>query len=104
MVAGRPTFTGSRSQKGNEISTKTGLRVGRQGFDSREGQGIFFGTASRPSLGPIKPPIPWVPGALSPRVKRQGREAYHSPPSSGEVRNAWSYTSIVHINWGMVLR
>jgi hypothetical protein len=24
-------------------------------------------------------------GAVSPRVKRQGREAYHSPPASAEV-------------------
>jgi hypothetical protein len=24
---------------------------------------------------------------------RQGREADHSPPSSAEVKNAWSYTS-----------
>jgi hypothetical protein len=26
-------------------------------------------------------------------VKRPGREADHSPPSSAEVKNAWSYTS-----------
>jgi hypothetical protein len=25
-------------------------------------------------------------------VKRPGREVYHSPPSSAEVKNAWSYT------------
>jgi hypothetical protein len=35
----------------------------------------------------------WVPGALSLGVKRPGREADHSPPSSTEVNNAWSYTS-----------
>jgi hypothetical protein len=29
----------------------------------------------------------------SPRVKRPGCEADHSPPSSAEVKNAWSYTS-----------
>jgi hypothetical protein len=28
-------------------------------------------------------------------VKRPGREADHSPPSSAEVKNAWSYTSIL---------
>jgi hypothetical protein len=28
-----------------------------------------------------------------PRGKRPGREAEHSPPSSAEVKNAWSYTS-----------
>jgi hypothetical protein len=27
------------------------------------------------------------------RAKRSGREADHSPPSSAEVNNAWSYTS-----------
>jgi hypothetical protein len=26
-------------------------------------------------------------------VKRPGHEAYNSPPSSAEVKNAWSYTS-----------
>jgi hypothetical protein len=34
-----------------------------------------------------------VPGALSLVVKRPRREADHSPPSSAEVKNAWSYTS-----------
>jgi hypothetical protein len=29
----------------------------------------------------------WAAGA-----KRPGHEAYHSPPSSAEVKNAWSYT------------
>jgi hypothetical protein len=32
-------------------------------------------------------------GALSLGVKRPGREADHSPPSSAEVKNAWNYTS-----------
>jgi hypothetical protein len=33
---------------------------------------------------------PTVPGNLSLGVKRPGREADHSPPSSAEVKNAWS--------------
>jgi hypothetical protein len=49
--------------------------------------GIFlFTTASRTALGPTQPPIKWVPGVLSLRVKRPGREADHSPPSSAEVK------------------
>jgi hypothetical protein len=36
---------------------------------------------------------PMVPGTLSLGVKRPGREADHSPPSSSEVKNAWNYTS-----------
>jgi hypothetical protein len=63
-------------------------------FESRQGLGIFlFTTASRPTLGPTQPPIQWVPGTLSLGVKRPGREADHSTPSSANVKNAWSYTS-----------
>jgi hypothetical protein len=62
-------------------------------FNSRL-MGIFlFATAFRPALGPTQPPVQWVPGALSPGVKRPGREANQSPPSSVEVKNAWRYTS-----------
>jgi hypothetical protein len=41
---------------------------------------------SRTVLGPIQPPIQWVPVALYLRVKRPGCEADHSPPSSAEVK------------------
>jgi hypothetical protein len=65
-----------------------------RGFESRQGLGNFlFTTASRPGLGPIQPPIQWVPGALSLGIKRPGHEADHSLPSSVEVKNTWSYTS-----------
>jgi hypothetical protein len=37
-------------------------------------------------LEPIKPPNQWVPGALSLGVKRLGREADHSPPSSAKAK------------------
>jgi hypothetical protein len=60
---------------------------------------------SRPVLGPIQSPIQWVTEALSLGVKRLGREADHSPPSSAEVNNAWSYTSItqyVFVAWRLV--
>jgi len=33
-------------------------------------------------------------GTLSTGVKRSEREADHTPPSSAEAKNAWSYTSI----------
>jgi hypothetical protein len=45
-------------------------------------------TASRTVLGPTQPPIQWIQGALSLGIKRPGREAYHSPTSSAEVK-AW---------------
>jgi hypothetical protein len=37
----------------------------------------FYFSMSRPALGPTKPRIQWVPGALSPGVKRSGRETNH---------------------------
>jgi len=43
---------------------------------------FLFATASSPALGPTQPPIQLAPG-----VKRPGREADHSPPSSAEVKN-----------------
>jgi hypothetical protein len=70
------------------------------------GLGIFlFTTASRTALGPTQPPIQSVPWVFSVRVKRPGREADHSPPSSAEVKNAWSYTSTpqyVFVAWCLV--
>jgi hypothetical protein len=63
-------------------------------FDSRRGLGIFvFTTASRAAPALTQPPMQWVTGTLSLGVKRPRREADHSPPSSAEDKNAWSYTS-----------
>jgi hypothetical protein len=74
------------------------------GFDSRRGLGIFlFTTASRTALRSTQPPIQWVLGALSLEIKWPGREADHSPPSSAEVKNAWSYTSTPIRLHGVVL-
>jgi hypothetical protein len=50
-------------------------------------------TASRPALGPTQSPIQWVTETLPLGVKRPKREADHSPPSSAEVKKAWSYVS-----------
>jgi hypothetical protein len=64
-----------------------GWTIGVLGFDSRRGLGMFlFTTASRTALGPTQPPIQWLSGTLSLDVKRAGREADHSPPSSAEVK------------------
>jgi hypothetical protein len=53
----------------------------------RQGMGIFlFTTASRTVLEPTQPPNEWVPGFLSVGIKRPGREADHSPPSSAEAK------------------
>jgi hypothetical protein len=54
-------------------------------FSSRQGQHVsVYSTASRPALEPTQPSIKWVPGALSPGVKRSGRETDDSTPSSAD--------------------
>jgi hypothetical protein len=58
------------------------------GFDSQHTKIVLFSTASRPALGPTQPPSPLVPAALSRGINRQGREADHTPPSSGEIKNS----------------
>jgi len=48
--------------------------------------GIFlFTTASRTALRLTQPPIQWVPGVLYLGLRRPGREADISSPSSAKV-------------------
>jgi hypothetical protein len=70
------------------VSIVTRLRAGRLWlFDSWQKQGYFlFAIASRPSY-------PVDTESSLPGGKAAGREADHSPLSSAEVKNAWSYTS-----------
>jgi hypothetical protein len=82
------------NSRDSSVGIVTKLGAGRSGSDSRQSLGIFlFATASRLDLWPTQPPTQWVAGALSPGVKQTGCEADHSPPSSSEVKNAWSYTA-----------
>jgi hypothetical protein len=74
--------------------TFTFYRLEDRGVRVPAGAGNFSPTtASRLALGPTQHPIQWVPGALSLGVEQPGRETDHSPPSSVEVKNEWSYAS-----------
>jgi hypothetical protein len=82
----------------NRSRYSDGLRAGRPGRDSRQGQDIvLFFTASRPALGPTHPPVHWVPGALSPGVKRLRHEAGNLPPSRAEIKNGGVIPSLPHM-------
>jgi hypothetical protein len=37
-------------------------------------------------MAPTKTHVHWIPGALLPLVKRQGRETNHSPQTTAEVK------------------
>jgi hypothetical protein len=63
------------------------------GFESRQGQGIFFPPkSSTPALGPTRSSMQQVTAFL-PGLKRRGRVPDHSIPSSVEVHKKWSFTS-----------
>jgi hypothetical protein len=70
-----------------------GLRSAQTGFDSRQCKTFLFSTSFRSALGPTQRPIQWVPQTLLPGIKRSGREADHSPPTSAEVKKMWLYTT-----------
>jgi hypothetical protein len=77
--------------KGSSVGIATGYRLDGRGVRVRVRVGARFVSSPRcPDRfwGPTQPPIQWVPW-----VKRPGREAVHSPPTSAEVKNKWIYTS-----------
>jgi hypothetical protein len=58
----------------------------KAGFDRRHKLRIFpLICVSRPALRPAQPPVKYVPGVLSPRVKRS--HSHHLLPRSGKSRN-----------------
>jgi hypothetical protein len=52
-----------------------------RGSSPGESKNFHCSKLFRPALGSTQPPIQWVPG-----VKRPGREAERSPPTSAEVK------------------
>jgi hypothetical protein len=92
---------------GSSVSIALGYRLDNQ--DSRfrflAGAGNFSlhhhvqnGSGVHPASYPIGT------RGFFPGVKRPGREADHSPPSSAKVKNAWSYTSTPPVRLhGMVI-
>jgi hypothetical protein len=80
----------------SSVGVVTRLRCGRPSFDSWQVQEIFvFSIYSRPALGSNQPPIQWALAARFLRVKRQGREADHSPPSN--VKNFGAIPPLRHM-------
>jgi hypothetical protein len=83
------TNTSNGSSRDSIVGTATGY-----GLDDR-GVGVRVPLGSRIFSYPRRPDRLWGPmgtGGFSPGVKRQGREADHSPPTSAEVKKMWLYT------------
>jgi len=71
------------------------LRAGesRVQIPARTRDFFLFSKLSRLALGATPLSVQKVSGFYVVGVKRRGRENCHSPPSSDEVKNEWSYTS-----------
>ena len=75
---------------GSVVGIATGYRLDGPGIESRWGRN--FPHLSRPTLGPIQPPVQWY--RVFPGVKeRPGRESDPSPPPSTVVLKGQSNTS-----------
>jgi hypothetical protein len=78
----------------SSIGIATGYGTdGRGSIPGREKISLFY-TVFRPPLGPT--PNQWVQGALISGLKRQGRETYHSPPSSVEGKIGGVMSQFLH--------
>jgi hypothetical protein len=90
-------FITSRSRD-SSVDIETGYGLDGPGSIAGRFKIFIFSTASRPALGATHPPIQWVTGAISPRVKRPGREADHSPPSRTKVKNGGGVAPLPHMS------
>jgi hypothetical protein len=87
-------FTSNTICGGSQLSQAMGWTTKESGYDSQYGQDIFlFSMMSKPVLGPTQPLKQWTVADVSLKVKQQEREADHSPPSSGNVKNGGAITS-----------
>jgi hypothetical protein len=77
------------------LATGYGLDEGGVGVSVLVGSRIVS-MSSRPVLGCTHPPIKWVLGTLFQGMKRPGREADHSPPTSAEVKKCGSVYLLFH--------
>jgi hypothetical protein len=65
----------------------------RPKFEFRQGQEFSLLHVVETGSGVQPTSYPIGTGALSPGIKRQGREADHSPPTSADVKKMWIYSS-----------
>jgi hypothetical protein len=80
--------------------SSVGIATG-YGLDDQGWAGVRVPVGSKIFTSPYRPDRLWGPPNLLyngywgsfPGVKRQGREADHSPPTGAEVKKMWIYTS-----------
>jgi hypothetical protein len=96
-MASRPTI--------NNRSRMSNLGLEEQVSIPNRDRDFLLPSYSEQIWGPLSFLSSGYQGALSPRVKRPGREADYTPPSNAVVNNSWSYTSsptCVFIAWWLI--
>jgi hypothetical protein len=82
--------------RGSAVGIVTGYGLDpARGRNSSRGRvkNFHFSTLSKPALGSTQPPFQCVPEAVSPEIKRQGREAGHSLLTIAAFKKTWICTS-----------
>jgi hypothetical protein len=82
----------------SSVGIETGYGAGRPGYDSRQGQEISLLHCVQTGSGAHPSSQPMGTGGSFPKVKRQEREADHSPPSSAEVKNGGAIRPLPHMS------
>jgi hypothetical protein len=72
------------------------------GSISSKSKFCFSYASSKPALGPTQPPIQWVPGGFSWRVKRPGREVNLSLIAIAKVKNGGAIPPLLYISYGLM--
>jgi hypothetical protein len=87
------SFTSSNvceSESGSSVSISVWLRAGRPGdrgsIPGRGERTFPLASVSRPALGPTQRPVQWVPGVLSPGLKRGQGVTLITHPQRVEAR------------------
>jgi hypothetical protein len=75
------------------IATGYELTTKESEFESGYGQEFSLLRVVQTGSGVQPASYPMSAGGSFPRVKRQGREADHWPPTSAEIKKNWIYTS-----------
>jgi hypothetical protein len=81
----RPFYTCLSRSRDSAVGIATRCGIENPGIELRW-WGQNFPHQSRPVLGPIQPPIQWVPGHVGGGDKAVGRGVDHPPPSSAQVK------------------
>jgi hypothetical protein len=85
------------------VGTTAGYGLDGRGLISSRARDFLLSIMSKPSLGPIQPPVQRVPLAVSQWHREWVPETGHSPPSTAEVKNGGVLPPFSLLSHGVVV-